>query len=64
VTTGANTSLLLDQSHTSDDHCYDGVDVVGYKNANIEVNEGEICVLMAYQVQKNPTLLRASIGLE
>ncbi|MGP3363020.1 ATP-binding cassette domain-containing protein, partial [Escherichia coli] len=38
-------------------------DVVGVQNANIEVNEGEICVLMGLSGSGKSTLLRAVNGL-
>ena len=42
----AKTLPLMDKGHTRDQILGMTGDVVGVQNANIEVNEGEICVLM------------------
>lgn len=59
----AQTLPLMDKGHTRDDIIGMTGDVVGVQNANIEVNEGEICVLMGLSGSGKSTLLRAINGL-
>lgn len=59
----AKTLPLMDQGHTRDQILGMTGDVVGVQNANIEVNEGEICVLMGLSGSGKSTLLRAVNGL-
>ncbi|MBR7887411.1 choline ABC transporter ATP-binding protein [Marinomonas sp. A79] len=54
---------LMDQGHSRDEILGITGDVVGVQNANIEVNEGEICVLMGLSGSGKSTLLRAVNGL-
>lgn len=54
---------LMDQGHSRDEILGMTGDVVGVQNANIEVNEGEICVLMGLSGSGKSTLLRAVNGL-
>lgn len=59
----AKTLPLMDKGHTRDQILGMTGDVVGVQNANIEVNEGEICVLMGLSGSGKSTLLRAINGL-
>ncbi|TYL47179.1 choline ABC transporter ATP-binding protein [Marinomonas sp. IMCC 4694] len=59
----AKTLPLMDKGHTRDQILGMTGDVVGVQNANIEVNEGEICVLMGLSGSGKSTLLRAVNGL-
>jgi glycine betaine/proline transport system ATP-binding protein len=59
----AQTLPLMDKGHTRDEIIGMTGDVVGVQNANIEVNEGEICVLMGLSGSGKSTLLRAVNGL-
>ncbi|MFT5721691.1 MAG: glycine betaine/proline transport system ATP-binding protein [Motiliproteus sp.] len=54
---------LLDQGKTRQQIIDMTGDVVGVQNANIEVNEGEICVLMGLSGSGKSSLLRAINGL-
>ncbi len=54
---------LMDKGHSRDEILGMSGDVVGVQNANIEVNEGEICVLMGLSGSGKSTLLRAVNGL-
>ncbi|BFM49385.1 choline ABC transporter ATP-binding protein [Marinomonas sp. THO17] len=54
---------LMDKGHSRDEILGMTGDVVGVQNANIEVNEGEICVLMGLSGSGKSTLLRAVNGL-
>lgn len=54
---------LMDKGHSRDEIIGMTGDVVGVQNANIEVNEGEICVLMGLSGSGKSTLLRAVNGL-
>lgn len=58
-----STLPLMDKGHTRDEIIGMTGDVVGVQNANIEVNEGEICVLMGLSGSGKSTLLRAINGL-
>ncbi|MBJ7538316.1 choline ABC transporter ATP-binding protein [Marinomonas transparens] len=59
----AKTLPLMDQGQTRDQIIGLTGDVVGVQNANIEINEGEICVLMGLSGSGKSTLLRAINGL-
>ena len=59
----AKTLPLMDKGHTRDQILGMTGDVVGVQNANIEVKEGEICVLMGLSGSGKSTLLRAVNGL-
>lgn len=59
----AKTLPLMDKGHTRDQILGMTGDVVGVQNATIEVNEGEICVLMGLSGSGKSTLLRAINGL-
>jgi len=59
----AKTLPLMDKGHTRNDIIGLTGDVVGVQDANIEVNEGEICVLMGLSGSGKSTLLRAINGL-
>jgi len=59
----AQTLPLMDKGHSRDEIIGMTGDVVGVQNANIEVNEGEICVLMGLSGSGKSTLLRAVNGL-
>ncbi len=59
----AKTLPLMDKGHTRDQILGMTGDVVGVQNATIEVNEGEICVLMGLSGSGKSTLLRAVNGL-
>jgi glycine betaine/proline transport system ATP-binding protein len=59
----AETLPLMDKGHTRDEIIGMTGDVVGVQNANIEVHEGEICVLMGLSGSGKSTLLRAINGL-
>lgn len=59
----AKTLPLMDKGYTRDQIIGMTGDVVGVQNANIEVNEGEICVLMGLSGSGKSTLLRAINGL-
>ncbi|MEH6824601.1 MAG: choline ABC transporter ATP-binding protein, partial [Motiliproteus sp.] len=54
---------LLDQGMTRQQIIEQTGDVVGVQNANIDVNEGEICVLMGLSGSGKSSLLRAINGL-
>lgn len=54
---------LLDQGKTRQQIVKDTGDVVGVQNANIDVKEGEICVLMGLSGSGKSSLLRAVNGL-
>ncbi|MFT6914637.1 MAG: glycine betaine/proline transport system ATP-binding protein [Motiliproteus sp.] len=54
---------LLDEGKTRQQIIDATGDVVGVQNANIEVNEGEICVLMGLSGSGKSSLLRAINGL-
>jgi len=59
----AQTLPLMDKGHSRDEIIGMTGDVVGVQNASIEVNEGEICVLMGLSGSGKSTLLRAVNGL-
>lgn len=59
----AKTLTLMDKGHGRDEIIGITGDVVGVRDANIEVNEGEICVLMGLSGSGKSTLLRAVNGL-
>lgn len=59
----AKTLPLMDKGHSRDEILGMTGDVVGVQNANIEVHEGEICVLMGLSGSGKSTLLRAVNGL-
>lgn len=59
----AQTLLLMDQGHSRNTIIGLTGDVVGVQNASIEVNEGEIFVLMGLSGAGKSTLLRAINGL-
>lgn len=59
----AKTLPLMDEGYSRDEIIGKTGDVVGVQNANIEVNEGEICVLMGLSGSGKSTLLRAVNGL-
>ena len=59
----AQTLPLMDKGHSRDEIIGMTGDVVGVQNASIEVNEGEICVLMGLSGSGKSTLLRAINGL-
>ena len=59
----AKTLPLMDKGHGRDEIIGITGDVVGVRDANIEVNEGEICVLMGLSGSGKSTLLRAVNGL-
>ncbi|WP_133012049.1 choline ABC transporter ATP-binding protein [Marinomonas flavescens] len=59
----AKTLPLMDKGHSRDEILGMSGDVVGVQDANIEVNEGEICVLMGLSGSGKSTLLRAVNGL-
>ncbi|MEP3348710.1 MAG: choline ABC transporter ATP-binding protein [Marinomonas sp.] len=59
----AQTLSLMDKGHTRNEIIEKTGDVVGVQNANIEVNKGEICVLMGLSGSGKSTLLRAINGL-
>ncbi|MGJ8646077.1 MAG: choline ABC transporter ATP-binding protein [Marinomonas colpomeniae] len=59
----AQTLPLMDKDHSRDQIIGMTGDVVGVQNASIEVNEGEICVLMGLSGSGKSTLLRAINGL-
>ena len=59
----AQTLPLMDEGYSRDEIIGKTGDVVGVQNANIEVNEGEICVLMGLSGSGKSTLLRAVNGL-
>ncbi|MEO9273615.1 choline ABC transporter ATP-binding protein [Marinomonas sp. 5E14-1] len=59
----AQTLSLMDKGHTRNEIIEKTGDVVGVQKANIEVNEGEICVLMGLSGSGKSTLLRAINGL-
>ena len=54
---------LLDQGKTRQEIIEATGKVVGVHNANLEVNEGEICVLMGLSGSGKSSLLRAVNGL-
>lgn len=54
---------LLDQGKTRQQIIEDSGDVVGVQNASIEVQQGEICVLMGLSGSGKSSLLRAVNGL-
>lgn len=54
---------LLDQGKTRQEIIYSTGDVVGVQNASLEVQEGEICVLMGLSGSGKSSLLRAVNGL-
>lgn len=54
---------LLDKGKTRQEIIEDTGDVVGVQNANIEVKQGEICVLMGLSGSGKSSLLRAVNGL-
>lgn len=63
---GSNTKKslsLLDQGKTRQEIIYTTGDTVGVHNANIDVEEGEICVLMGLSGSGKSSLLRAINGL-
>lgn len=59
----AKSLALLDQGKTRQEIIYNTGDVVGVHNANIEVKQGEICVLMGLSGSGKSSLLRAVNGL-
>jgi len=60
----AKTLPLMDKGHGRDEIIGITGDVVGVRDANIEVNEGEICVLMGLSGSGKSTLLRIMAGIE
>ena len=59
----AATLKLMDQGKSREQILGETGDVVGVQNATIEVNEGEICVLMGLSGSGKSTLLRTLNGL-
>ena len=59
----AKTLPLMDKGHSRADILGLTGDVVGVQNACLEINEGEICVLMGLSGSGKSTLLRAINGL-
>lgn len=59
----SKTLPLMDKGHSRNEILGMTGDVVGVQDANIEVNEGEICVLMGLSGSGKSTLLRAVNGL-
>jgi len=59
----AATLSLMDKGKTREQILGETGDVVGVQNASIEVNEGEICVLMGLSGSGKSTLLRTLNGL-
>jgi glycine betaine/proline transport system ATP-binding protein len=59
----AATLNLMDKGKTREQILGETGDVVGVQNASIEVNEGEICVLMGLSGSGKSTLLRTLNGL-
>jgi len=59
----AQSLALLDQGKTRKEIIYNTGDTVGVHNANLEVQQGEICVLMGLSGSGKSSLLRAVNGL-